>query len=421
MEKESFIKQPDGSQSHRIHYAWIILAVGTFMIVGSLGLARFGYTLLLPDMQASLGLDNTGAGSLATANLIGYLLLALVGGALSSQFGARVVISIGMLCVGSAMVFTGFSGSYWQVLIWRFITGIGSGASNVPAMGLLSSWFGPQFRGLATGIAVSGTSIALVLTGPVVPRILMAFPENGWRITWYLFGGFSLFLAVLGAVFLRNRPQELRLGRLGERENTSTEGTSTREKLQWRLVYLSPRVWHLGALYAAFGFSYIIYATFFFRYLVGEVGYSSIAAGNLYMVMGWFSMVCGLIWGTLSDHIGRRTTLVLVFEIQAASFVLFALGQKPAGLFISAVLFGLTAWSIPAIMAAACGDVVGHRLAPAALGFITLFLGIGQATGPSIAGIIADKTGSFTSAFLLAAAFAFIGGVGSSLIRPSDR
>jgi len=372
-------------------------------------------------MQASLGLDNTGAGSLATANLIGYLLLALVGGALSSQFGARVVISIGMLCVGSAMVFTGFSGSYWQVLIWRFITGIGSGASNVPAMGLLSSWFGPQFRGLATGIAVSGTSIALVVTGPVVPRILMAFPENGWRITWYLFGGFSLFLAVLGAVFLRNRPQELRLGRLGERENTSTEGTSTREKLQWRLVYLSPRVWHLGALYAAFGFSYIIYATFFFRYLVGEVGYSSIAAGNLYMVMGWFSMVCGLIWGTLSDHIGRRTTLVLVFEIQAASFVLFALGQKPAGLFISAVLFGLTAWSIPAIMAAACGDVVGHRLAPAALGFITLFLGIGQATGPSIAGIIADKTGSFTSAFLLAAAFAFIGGVGSSLIRPSDR
>ncbi len=420
MEKEIFVKQPDGSQSHRIHYAWIILAVGTFMIVGSLGLARFGYTLLLPDMQAALGLNNTGAGGLATANLIGYLLLALVGGALSARFGARVVISIGMLCVGSAMIFTGLSGSYWQVLMWRAITGLGSGASNVPVMGLLSSWFGPQFRGLATGIAVSGTSIALVVTGPIVPRILLAFPENGWRITWYLFGGFSLLLAMLGAILLRNTPRERGLGRLGEGVDIHSDDTATRDKLQWHLVYLSPRVLHLGALYFTFGFSYIIYATFFFRYLVGEVGYSSIAAGNLYMVMGWFSMVCGLIWGTLSDHIGRRTALMLVFEIQAASFGLFALLPKPAGLFISAVLFGLTAWSIPAIMAAACGDVVGHRLAPAALGFITLFMGIGQSTGPSIAGIIADKTGSFTSAFLLAAVLAFIGGVGSSLIRPSD-
>ncbi len=422
MEKKLFTERPHGSQSHRIHYSWIVLAVGVFMIVGSLGLARFGYTLLLPDMQASLRLDNTGAGGLATANLIGYLLLALVGGALSTRYGARTVISIGMLLVGGGMVFTGLSGSYWQVLMWRAVTGIGSGASNVPVMGLLSSWFGPHLCGLATGIAVSGTSIALIVTGPVVPRILAAFPENGWRITWYLFGGFSLLLAGLGAVFLRNRPQERRLGRLGEMqesENIRIDKTLAYEKLQWRLVYLSPGVWHLGALYFAFGFSYIIYATFFFRYLVGEVGFSSIAAGNLYMVMGWFSMVCGLIWGTLSDHIGRRTALILVFEIQAAAFGLFALWPKPAGLFISAVFFGLTAWSIPAIMAATCGDVVGHRLAPAALGFVTLFMGIGQATGPSIAGIIADKTGSFTSAFLLASALAFIGGAGSSLLGSS--
>jgi len=421
MEKELFIRHRKGSRPHRIHYAWIVLVVGTFIIVGSLGLARFGYTLLLPDMQAALGLDNTGAGGLATANLIGYLLLALIGGVLSARFGARVVITVSMFVVGIAMIFTGLSSSLWQVLMWRTVTGLGSGASNVPVMGLLSSWFGPRFRGLATGIAVAGTSIALVVTGPLVPRILLAFPKNGWRLSWYLFGGFSLLLAAFGAIFLRNTPRERELGRLGEGKNTRSDETFTPEKLQWRLVYLSPKVLHLGALYFAFGFSYIIYATFFFRYLVGEVGYTSIAAGNLYMVMGWFSMACGLIWGTLSDHIGRRAALILVFEIQAASFVLFALWPEPAGLFISTVLFGLTAWSIPAIMAAACGDVVGYRLAPAALGFITLFMGIGQSTGPSVAGIIADKTGSFASAFLLAAALACIGGVGSSLIKTSTR
>jgi MFS family permease len=371
-------------------------------------------------MQTSLNLDNTGAGGLATANLIGYLLLALIGGALSARFGARKVIALGMVLVGVGMIFTGLSSSFWSAMIWRAITGVGSGASNVPTMGLLSSWFGPQFRGLATGIAVSGASIALIITGPLVPRILAKFPENGWRITWYLFGGISLLLAFIGATLLQNRPEERGLRPLGETEKKENAGTATQARLQWSLVYLSPRVWHLGILYAAFGFSYIIYITFFIRYLVGEVGYSSIAAGNLFMLMGWFSMVCGLVWGTLSDRIGRRAAFVMVFEIQALSFVLFAIWPQPPGLVLSAIFFGITAWSIPAIMAATCGDVVGDRLASAALGFVTLFMGIGQALGPSIAGMIADKTGSFTHAFLLAAVLAFIGGVGSSLLKLSN-
>ncbi len=362
------------STSARLHYAWIILTVGTFIVVGSLGLARFGYSLVLPEMQTSLHLDNTGAGGLATANLIGYLLLALIGGALSARFGARKVITLGMILVGVGMICTGLSNSFWSAMIWRAITGIGSGASNVPTMGFLSSWFGPQFRGLATGIAVAGTSIALIVTGPLVPRILTKFPVNGWRITWYVFGGISLLLAFIGATLLQNRPEERGLRPLGETEKKENPGTDTHGRLQWSLVYLSPPVWHLGILYAAFGFSYIIYITFFIRYLVGEVGYSSIAAGNLFMLMGWFSMVCGLFWGTLSDRIGRRMAFLLVFEIQALSFALFAVRPQPPGLILSAIFFGLTAWSIPAIMAATCGDMVGHRLASAALGFVTLFM-----------------------------------------------
>ena len=63
------------------------------------------------------------------------------------------------------------------------------------------------------------------------------------------------------------------------------------------------------------------------------------------------------------------------------------------------------------------GDAVGHRLAPAALGFVTLFFGIGQAAGPWIAGAIADTSGSFSGAFLLAAFVAALGCIGSLLLR----
>ena len=69
-------------------------------------------------------------------------------------------------------------------------------------------------------------------------------------------------------------------------------------------------------------------------------------------------------------------------------------------------------------MAALCGDVLGSRLVPAALGFITLFFGLGQACGPSVAGALADRSGSFASAFLVAAVASLAGAVGAAFLGP---
>ncbi len=406
--------------SKRFHYAWVILVMGTLVVFGALGLARFGYSLVLPAMQRGLGMDNTGAGALATANLIGYLALSVIGGALAARFGPRLVASLGMSFVGLGMLATGTAGSIWSAMIWRGVTGLGSGASNVPIMGLISAWFGPRLRGLASGVAVAGSSLALIVAGPLVPRIIEARPEDGWRLTWYLFGGLALALALLSALLLRDTPRQLNLQPLGAPPGSDTANPApSASGLQWARVYRSKGVWHLGAVYAAFGFSYIIYMTFFVRYLVGELGYTRQAAGNLFMLVGWLSLGCGLLWGGLSDRIGRRLALVLVYVIQAASYSLFVLWPERPGVIFSTVLFGITAWSIPAIMAAVCGDVVGSRMAPAALGFITLFFGIGQALGPSVAGAMADATGSFVSPILLAAGVALLGAVGSWRLRPS--
>ncbi len=71
-------------------------------------------------------------------------------------------------------------------------------------------------------------------------------------------------------------------------------------------------------------------------------------------------------------------------------------------------------------MAAACGDLCGSGLAPAALGFISLFFGVGQVISPWFAGAMADAAGSFSSAFSLAAIVATLGAVGA-LSLPDDR
>ncbi len=402
--------------SPRVHYAWVVLAVGTLVVFASLGLARFGYTMLLPPMQVGLDLDNTQAGALATANLAAYLALAVVGGALASRFGPRTVISAGLMVAAVGMLLTGLAGSFSEAMGWRALTGIGSGASNVPMMALLSAWFAQRRRGLAAGVGVTGSSLALILLGPLVPYLLSAYGQDGWRLSWFGFAGTTFGLAALALLLLRNRPADLGLQPLGAERDDAT-GAAPSDGLHWGRVYRSGVVWHVGLIYVAFGFSYIIYMTFFTKYLIAEGHYTQAAAGSLFMTMGWFSLLCGLLWGWVSDVIGRRGTLVIVYLIHAVAFGMFALWPSPAGFTLSAVLFGLSAWSIPAIMAATCGDLLGSRLAPAGLGFITLFFGIGQALAPSAAGRIADLAGSLAPAMLLAAGVALLGALGSLLLR----
>ena len=397
----------------RGHYRWVVLAVGTLAVFGALGLARFGYTVVLPAMQTGLRMGNTEAGFLASLNLAGYLALAAGGGALASRFGPRIVIAAGLCLAGGGMLLTGLASGFTEAALWRCITGMGSGAANVSVMGMWATWFGVKRRGFASGIAVTGSSLALIIAGPLAPQIISRYGADGWRVCWFVFGLTTLALALLCLGVIRNRRPEPEIDLA-----TAYAGTPQKqEKLSWSLVYRSGPVWRLGLVYVAFGFSYMIYMTFFVKRLVAEGGYTRAEAGSLFMTMGWVSLLCGLVWGTVSDVIGRKWTLVIVYLIHAAAFGIFALWPTAPGFTLSAILFGLSAWSIPAIMAAACGDVLGPRLAPAALGFITVFFGMGQAAGPGIAGWIADAAGSFAPAYLLASGVALVGAVGAALLK----
>ena len=88
---------------------------------------------------------------------------------------------------------------------------------------------------------------------------------------------------------------------------------------------------------------------------------------------------------------------------------------------MSATLYGLTAWSIPAIVAAAAADYAPAPLAAAGLGFLTILFGIGQAISPPIAGSLADWSQSFSASFLLCSGVALIGCVAALALRRAER
>jgi sugar phosphate permease len=181
-------------------------------------------------------------------------------------------------------------------------------------MGLVSAWFGARRRGLAAGAAVAGSSLGLIVTGPLVPAILERGGSAGWRMSWYVLGGLGLAVVVSTALLLRDRPAEKGLRAIGETEaeRQSSPAAAVASSLDWGSVYRSRLLWRLAVVYFGFGFSYIIYSTFFVRYLTSEAGFSRTAAGALWLQVGVGSILSGFLWGSASDRWGRRSCGCLV-------------------------------------------------------------------------------------------------------------
>jgi MFS family permease len=418
---ESSMLQPSRVMKTKLHYGWIVVGLSVAVATGALGLGRFGYTVLLPSMKLGLGLDAVKAADLATGNMIGYLSFAVISGMLAARFGARIVVSSFMLVIAASMLLSGLADSYPLALAARTLTGIGSAGANIPVMALVAVWFAPRRRGLATGITVSGASIGLVATGLLVPAILRRFGPEGWRQAWFLFAGFAFLMAVLGLILLRNSPADkgsLPVGSVAGGAGSNVVGRAAgRPRLNWSLLYKSGQIWHLAGIYVLFGFSYVIYATFFVDYLTSEAGFAIRRAGSLWSAIGMVSVASGFIWGSVSDRLGRKYGLALVFLLQGVSYALFGLWRGIPGYYLSALLFALTAWSVPAIMAASAGDLLGRKMAAAAFGFISLLLSVGQALGPFVAGRIAALTGSYSYSFIAASAAAALGATAALFLR----
>ena len=409
----------------RIHYGWVVIFMGLLTTIAAHGFGRMSYTIILPAMKDGLQFNYTQLGLLGTGNFIGYLTMAIIGGFLAARFGTRLVITLALVLMGVTMILTGLAQSFGFAFAMRLLTGLGNGAAFVPAMALGSAWFTMKKRGFATGIVSGGIGAGTLISGLVVPPILTAFGQNGWRLSWYILGGAVLLISGIIYGFVRNSPDQMGLQQVGTEETQVPPAASSETKkvsaLQWTRVIKLGSVWYLGAVYFFYGLSYIIYMVFFAAYLVEEMGFTQEAAGGLWALVGGLSIFCGVIWGGISDRLGRSKGAAIAYLVLGLSYIIYALVKAKFGIYLSAVMFGLTAWSIPTIMAATAGDLVGPRLAPAGLGFITLFFGIGQALGPALGGYLADTTHSFTVPFLVAGGISLVGMISSLFLKKPDQ
>jgi predicted MFS family arabinose efflux permease len=166
----------------------------------------------------------------------------------------------------------------------------------------------------------------------------------------------------------------------------------------------------------AFGLAFLIYFTFFQKRLISDLGYSSEAAGNLFIVLGVAGLFGGVIWGSVSDRIGRERTIAGTLLLAGIAAFLFAWPLGTPALVVSALLFGSTGMVIPGLMGAACGDHFGPRLASASLGLVTILVGVGQTIGPFLGGLMNDASSSLGPTYLLSGSVFIVGAIGALLL-----
>lgn len=402
------------------HYGWVVVCTGTLCIMACLGFGRFALGMLLPSMGATLGLSYSEMGFISTGNFAGYLVAVLGSSIIMGQVGARRLIVGALLVVGSSMALVSRAESFYEVLVLYTLTGIGSGAANVPVMGLASAWFKSRKRGRAAGFIVIGSGFAIIISGRMVPAINRTFGAEGWRVSWLIISLAVFLIAAIAYLLIRDRPEEKGLRPVGA-DDVSDQDKPVRSSKDVN-IYRSGVVYFLGFIYFLFGYTYVIYATFIVTTLIKERGFSESVAGSFWSWVGLLSLFSGPVFGTLSDKLGRKAGLSIVFLFQTLAYFLVASGLPGTYLYLSIFFYGIVAWSIPSIMAAASGDYAGSKKAAAAFGFITFIFGFGQISGPAVAGVIAEKTGGFTAAFYMAAACAVLAaGLSLFLPRPSGK
>lgn len=389
----------------QLHYAWIIVFAGALTLFCCIGLGRFTLGMLLPSMGDSLGLSYAEMGVISTGNFIGYLLSVFICGNLIARWGERRTIIGGLILIAASLLVVSQSSTLPLIVLMYFITGLGSGAANITTMTLVAHWFTRKYRGRAAGYMIIGNGLGIVISGILMPWLNNHWHDVGWRIGWAIFAITIVVLTIVVARLLRNHPQDVSCQPFGVSDTDTIVQleTTISDNTRSRLIR------HIGAIYFVFGFTHVIYITFIVTTLVEQYHFSEVKAGFLWTSVGILSVLSGALFGWVSDHLGRKKGLISVYLIQTLSYLLVATHLSDAMLFLSMILFGLTAFSIPAIIAAMISDMLPPADAGKVFGYVTFFFGIGQIAGPSLAGYLAEQSGSFTTSYFLAGVLTVIG------------
>lgn len=379
------------------HPARLILILSLAPTVG-LGIGRFAYSLVLPDMRDSLAWSYSAAGFMNTINAAGYLVGALFASRLIQRFGlARSVRWSTAACVLS-LALCAISGNFVLLSFARVLAGFAAAIGFVGggALAATIAQSRPERANFLLSLFYAGPGVGILASGLIAPFVLQGFGAGSWWIVWWA----MTLLAGLMTVPLLLAPFHA----------DSVAGSIVRTKFSVMpvLIYL--------AAYFLFGAGYIAYMTFMIAY-VRDGGGGALAQSAFWSLIGVSAFVTPWVWRRVLalDRGGVATTIILGVNALGAALPIF--GHAPLLLAISALVFGVAFFAVVGSTTAFVRLNYPPQAWPTAIAAMTIAFGIGQTLGPIVVGAITDAVGSLSFALNVSAAMLAVGAVLSAFQR----
>ena len=364
------------------------------MVAQSFG--RFSYPVLLRAIDRDVLHSLTAAGTLGTASLAAYL----VGTALTSWASTRTepssIVKVGLSLSVAGLVLLAMADSFADLAVGLVVAGLGSAGVWVPAPGIAATLVGPERAGLAIGIVGSGIGLGIFVVGPLTNAVRAGAGADAWRPVYAIEAGIGAAVLVAVVALVRGGGGAAR--RTGAAPPDRVRVSAVRQVPGWR--------W-LVAAFAVFGGGYSLFFYFFVTQLQ-DAGWSPRATNLLSSLLGAASVCGGVVFGRVSDRLGRPPAMAAGFLILASAPML-SLTTRLVPVMLAAIGYGLCVAGVPTAIGAHVADHLSGRAFGAAFGSLTFVFGAAQLAGPQVAGFVADTTGSFVPAFVASSLLALCG------------
>ena len=366
----------------------IIALIAGFMINMSFGVL-YSWSIFSLNLTETLGWTKTSASLPYTTAIFMFALMMIPAGKLQDKFGGRKIAAIGGILTGTGFILSSiFTSVQGMCITFGMLTGSGIGIGYAAVTPSVVKWFDDSKKGLITGIVVSGFGLSTIYMAPL----------TNWMIKE--FGLFTSF-RILGIAFIILVTSLSQL--LFDKESQAGKASeATSKDLSWKDIIKTKEFIMLWIMFASGALGGLM--------IIGHL--SKIAAIQLGSNIGFILVALTAIFnatgrpisGVLSDRIGRTKTMVILSLAQGAIFLFFGKLNTFTSLMFGAAVVTFTYGGNFAVYPSAISDMFGKKNFGLNYGILFSAWGIGGVAGPLLAGKVVDIFGSYTSAYIIAAA-----------------
>ena len=402
-----------------LNFGWFIVGF-SFITLALVYAVWYSFSVFFVALLKEFGWSRSiGAGAFSLFIILSSMTGPFVGGKVDS-FGPKRVIIIGSLILGTGLALCSLIQTWWQFYIFfSVITAMGLGATGwVPNITIIQQWF-KEKRGLPIGIVSSGIGIGILVCVPSVQYLII---RVGWRMTYGIMAIFIPLVVISMAIpFLKRPPKttpSLYIDKgispavikdpLVVNEEWASRSWTVRQAVATRPFWLLSFSLFLGNFATQSIFAHQV--AFFV-----DRGLEALIASYFVGIVGVVSIGSKILWGVLSDKIGREVTYTIGMACSISGIIflivfnIFPCSSLP---YFYAFFFGVGYAVTAALPPLITADLFEGKAYGGIFGSLMIFVSVGGASGVWFAGFIYDRVGSYLPVFIILTACLFFSNFG---------